>query len=387
MVDPLVSLRPGGPNARKEGTSGRRPAAQPGQPPAPVEIQELKWTEATLPEYGEGKLPMGKAPDEWSFGDVEAGFKNAALVLDETFVTPNTSHQTLEPRSALAYWQNGKLYVHAGRRARCRRWPPSPAGCGWTPKTSSSSASTPAAASAAKRPAHQRHDSGAAVEEGECPVMHRITRDEEHSIGGARPSLHGRAKVGFDKEGRITAIDLFVIGDNHRGARRTDRRGLGGLSPNGCHVNVVLATAAARPRPRRSRCSAHPSPGHSPVLCCVGESQPEYQPIWPPTLMMNKATATTPELETMTWGAGQLGIGQAVLDAVAAGLIEASGDLIVLVAIWLDGRADDETAVREAARTAVGKALRMAVEGRDPAAAAALVESRDTVKNPFYGGD
>jgi formaldehyde-activating enzyme len=131
---------------------------------------------------------------------------------------------------------------------------------------------------------------------------------------------------------------------------------------------------------------AHPSPGHSPVLCCVGRSQPEYQPIWPPTLMMNKATATTPEQEKMTWGGGQLGIGQAVLDSVAAGLIEASGDLIVLVAIWLDGRADDETAVREASRTAVGKAIRMCVEGRDPEAAAQLVADRDSLQNPFYSG-
>ena len=39
---------------------------------------------------------MGKATDEWTYGDVEAGFKSAALVLDETFVTPNTSHQPLE---------------------------------------------------------------------------------------------------------------------------------------------------------------------------------------------------------------------------------------------------------------------------------------------------
>ena len=109
------------------------------------------------------------------------------------------------------------------------------------------------------------------------------------------------------------------------------------------------------------------------MLCCVGEAQTAYEPIWPPTLMMNKTTATTPEIETMTWGAGQLGIGKAVLDSVAAGLIEASGDLIVLVAIWLDGRADDETAVLQAARTAVGKAIRMCVEGRDPEAAAALV--------------
>ena len=163
--------------------------------------------------------------------------------------------------------------------------------------------------------------------------------------------------------------------------------GWGGLSPNGSHVNVVLARRGSPTAVAALSMFAHPSPGHTPVLCCVGPTQPEYQPIWPPTLMMNKATANTPELETMTWGAGQLGIGQAVLDSVAAGLIEASGDLIVLVAIWLDGHADDETQVRHAAREAVGKAIRMAVEGRDAAAAAALVENRDAVTNPFYSGE
>ncbi len=120
--------------------------------------------------------------------------------------------------------------------------------------------------------------------------------------------------------------------------------GWGGLSPNGAHVNVVLAHRGSPTAAAAISMFAHPSPGHSPVLCCVGRSQPEYQPIWPPTLMMNKTTANTPNIEKMTWGPGQLGIGQAVLDAVADGLIEATGDLIVLVALWIDGRADDETA-------------------------------------------
>ena len=47
-----------------------------------------------------------------------------------------------------------------------------------------------------------------------APVMMRISREEEHYIGRARPSLHGRMKVGFTKEGRITALDMFVICDN-----------------------------------------------------------------------------------------------------------------------------------------------------------------------------
>jgi len=47
-----------------------------------------------------------------------------------------------------------------------------------------------------------------------APVMMRISREEEHYIGGARPSLHGRMKVGFAKNGQITAIDMFVVCEN-----------------------------------------------------------------------------------------------------------------------------------------------------------------------------
>src|SRR5918995_3891772 len=45
VVDPLVSLRPGGPNPRAEGNAWGRPPAQPGQPPGPLEVQEIKWAE------------------------------------------------------------------------------------------------------------------------------------------------------------------------------------------------------------------------------------------------------------------------------------------------------------------------------------------------------
>ena len=60
---------------------------------------------------------MGKATEEWAYGDLDAGFKNAALVLDETFVVQSTSHQPMETRSAMAYWQNGKLTCTGRRRA------------------------------------------------------------------------------------------------------------------------------------------------------------------------------------------------------------------------------------------------------------------------------
>ncbi len=162
--------------------------------------------------------------------------------------------------------------------------------------------------------------------------------------------------------------------------------GWSGERPNGAHVNVVLARRGSPTAAAAVSMLAHPSPGHTPVLVCVGPTAQEYEPVWPPTLMMNKATALDERHQTITWGAAQLGIGQGVLDAVADGLLEASGDLVVLVAVYIDPEADDETAVRLASRAAMRKALGICVEGRDPDAARALVERRDSLLNPFYGG-
>ena len=163
--------------------------------------------------------------------------------------------------------------------------------------------------------------------------------------------------------------------------------GWAGIAPDGSHVNVVLARRGSPTAAAAISMFAQPSPGHTPVLVCVGETPEQYEPVWPPTLMMNKATATDDRHQALTWGAAQLGIAQGVLDAVAEGLIEATGDLYVLVAVWVDPRGSDETAIRQANRAAVRRALAVCVEGRDPAAAAALVARRDELTSPFYGGD
>jgi 5,6,7,8-tetrahydromethanopterin hydro-lyase len=163
-------------------------------------------------------------------------------------------------------------------------------------------------------------------------------------------------------------------------------QGWGGTSPDGAHVNVVLARRGSATAAALLTAFASPSPGHTPVLVCVGPDQPSYEAVVPPTVMMNKATATQERHQTITWGAAQLGIGQGVLDAVADGLVEASGDLFVLVAVWVDARADDETGVREASRVAVRKAIGTCVWGRDPDAAARVVAERDVLRNPFYSG-
>ena len=209
VIDPLESLRPGGPNPREDGNVWVRPA--PPNPPAP-QLTEVKWTNEDFAEYDKGNLPMGHAPDEWSYGDIDAGFKNAALILDETFVTPDVSHQCLEPRTAMAYWQNGKLFLHSGTqstyqtRPAIAKWMNMDAdkivfiseytGGGFGSKiTGGLTMIIPALLS----------------KKLNAPVMMRVSREEEHCIGRARPSLIGRMKIGFGKDGKILAVDMFSV--------------------------------------------------------------------------------------------------------------------------------------------------------------------------------
>jgi CO/xanthine dehydrogenase Mo-binding subunit len=158
---------------------------------------------------------MGKTPDEWTYGDVDAGFRNAALVLDETFVTPDTSHQTLETRSSMAYWQNGQVYVHSGTQSTYQTLPVLARWMNMDPRnvvfiseyTGGGFGSKVTGGVSMIIPAFLSKKANA-------PVMMRISREEETYIGRARPSFRGRMKVGFARDGRITAVDMFVVSDN-----------------------------------------------------------------------------------------------------------------------------------------------------------------------------
>src|SRR6202035_1290475 len=112
--------------------------------------------------------------------------------------------------------------------------------------------------------------------------------------------------------------------------------GWSGPDPNGAHVNVVLAERGTPTAAALLTTFTAPAPGHAPILVVVGEDKAHYEPVWPPTIMINKATATEELHQQITWGAGQLGIAQGVLDAVAAELIPLTGDLLVFVAIYID---------------------------------------------------
>ena len=107
IIDPLDSLLPDGPNVHEEGN-----VTQYFQP-----AQTIKWTARDFALAEANKtLPKGKPQGEWEVGDIERDFKIADYTIEENFVIAGHPHQSMEPRSAFAYWENGKCFLLDLRR-------------------------------------------------------------------------------------------------------------------------------------------------------------------------------------------------------------------------------------------------------------------------------
>ncbi|HVY63622.1 MAG TPA: xanthine dehydrogenase family protein [Gammaproteobacteria bacterium] len=208
-VDPLQSLFPGGPDARTDGNVIDNRLT------GPPQLKKAKWTAADFAKVEEGQLPEGEPLLEWSFGDVEAGFKKAALVLDETFVTGTMSHHSMEPRSAMAYWENGKCFVYGSTQSQSFIVPALAGYIGIKPEDLVYVAETCGGGFGSKGSAYPQMAIPAYMSKkiGK-PVMLRISRAEEYFIGNARTGFQGRIKMGFDKSGRVTAADLYIVQEN-----------------------------------------------------------------------------------------------------------------------------------------------------------------------------
>ena len=156
-----------------------------------------------------------------------------------------------------------------------------------------------------------------------------------------------------------------------------------GVAPNGSHVNVVVARRGSPTAAAAAAALASPRPGHVPFLATLETGVA----VRPPTIVVNKATIDNERLARMTWGAAQVGIAQGVLDAVAAGTLEAgeAAELVLLVAVWVDPAASDEEAVRAANREATHAALVDAVSPPSAEDVAALAGRREHPRNAYFG--
>lgn len=213
-IDPLDSLRPGSANARTDGNVF-----------VGGEVKNIKWTAEQYDRAKSGQFPTdAEAGETTVWGDVDKGFAEADVVVEHTQYQQSTSHQPLETRTAMAYWQNGKLYLHGSTQSVSRTVA---AVAGWVgvPQTDVVVISEYCGGGfGSKIPGAQSMAIPALLSKklNGRPVMMRISREEETYIGRTRPGFQAWAKMGFKKDGTVTAVDAFIIEDSGPYRRQGD---------------------------------------------------------------------------------------------------------------------------------------------------------------------
>ena len=204
-TNPLESLMPGGPNARTAGNTIVRGEG----------VVEHKWTQEDFDAVADGQLPMGEPGAEWSYGDLDAGFAEASVILDESFVTASNAHHSMEPRTAMAYWRDGKCYLHASCQSQSNAHAGVARLIGIEPDELVFIAEFCGGGFGSKGGAYPVMAIPALMaQKTGRPVMMRISRAEEYFLGSARLGFQGRLRMGFRDDGRMTACDLYIVQEN-----------------------------------------------------------------------------------------------------------------------------------------------------------------------------
>ena len=214
-------------------------------------MKTIKWTDAQIAKLDKGEWPVdAEAAETAVFGDVDKGFKEADLVVERVMHQQTTSHQPLESRSCMAYWQNGKCYMHVSTQSLARTVASVAGWVGVKPEELVLISEYTGGGFGSKIPGAQSMAIPALMSKklNGRPVMMRISRAEETYIGRVRPGYQGWIKMGFKKDGRVTAIDTFIVeasGPYRRQGDHATTASLGSLlfqAPNMRFRGVSIAT-------------------------------------------------------------------------------------------------------------------------------------------------
>ena len=217
VVDPIESLSPGGSNAYPEGNVLVRTTEEgpEGAPIVGAEIRDIKWPQSAIDAIKSGKEPVGaEFTTEWAFGDIEAGFADAAAVIEQPFVTMGYPHHSLEARTGMAYWENGKCYFHGSSQSQSAN------NAGLARMLNIDLAdlvfineATGGGFGSKIGPYPFMAITGNFSRVLNRPVQLRITREQEFYIGSARSGMQGWIKIGVKENGKVSAVDLVIVND------------------------------------------------------------------------------------------------------------------------------------------------------------------------------
>ncbi len=148
---------------------------------------------------------------------------------------------SMEPRTAMAYWQNGTCYVHGSAQSHTFWMPGLARLLGVETKdvvlisenTGGGFGSKIGAYPIAALPGYFSKKIGR-------PVQLRVTREQEYYMGSARVGFQGWIRMGFGADGKATATDVFIVEDIGANATGGDASSAGGA------ISMVYDPSAMR---------------------------------------------------------------------------------------------------------------------------------------------
>lgn len=179
--------------------------------PYVVDVEEAMTEDA--PQLHEDRPGNQSKPGIDERGDIEAGFAEAAKVVEATYHAPVQTHVSLETHGHVAAWDGDNLTVWASTQAvfGTRRdlaqhfnLPEDKVrvitehmGGGFGSKFG---------------PGVEGRAAAELARKAEAPVKLMVTRKDEHLVSGNRPSMTQHVRAGATKDGRLIAYDLRGYG-------------------------------------------------------------------------------------------------------------------------------------------------------------------------------
>ena len=244
VTDPLESLVEGGPNAYPDGNVLMQTNSLEDEN-ATIRggIATIKWPASEIEKLRNGQEPQGvDFADGWTYGDLDAGFAESEVIIEESFVTAGTPHHCMEPRSSMAYWQNGKCYFYASTQSQSAVVEPLADLLGIDPAdVCMISENTGGGFGSKGRVYPTMAITGKFSQLLNRPVQLRITREEEYYLGVGRPGMQGWVKTGVRADGTVAAVDVIIISDGGPTGRNS-------ASSSAQHISVVYTPTAMRLR-------------------------------------------------------------------------------------------------------------------------------------------
>ena len=244
VTDPLESLIEGGPNAYPDGNVlVQTNSLEDENATIRGGISTIKWPASEIENFRNGKEPKNvNFADGWTYGDLDSAFAESDVIVEESFVTAGTPHHCLEPRSSMAYWQNGKCYFYASTQSQSAVVEPLASLLGIEPENVCMiSENTGGGFGSKGRVYPTMAITGRFAQLLNRPVQLRITREEEYYLGVGRPGMQGWVKAGIRADGTVAAVDVIIISDGGPTGRNS-------ASSSAQHISVVYTPTAMRLR-------------------------------------------------------------------------------------------------------------------------------------------